>query len=164
MYEGVSSYDKSFIDDIGINNNSESIIRAMINLGKTLGLEVVAEGVETKRQLDFLQLNQCQIIQGYFFSKPLSLADMTNYIETMVLNFYDAFEIAKQYETNTDKKEFGLRIPVRPVNEAERVKTLHALNILDTPPEERFDRITRLAKKLFDVSIALVSLVDSERQ
>ena len=54
--------------------------------------------------------------------------------------------------------------PAKPTNEQERVHALHALNILDTQPEERFDRLTRLAKRLFDVPIALVSLVDSNRQ
>ncbi len=54
--------------------------------------------------------------------------------------------------------------PDLPENEATRVDTLRALNILDTSPEERFDRLTRLAKRLFGVPIALVSLVDADRQ
>ncbi|MDE1770666.1 MAG: GAF domain-containing protein, partial [Thaumarchaeota archaeon] len=49
-------------------------------------------------------------------------------------------------------------------NEKERVVALHALGVLDTPQEERFDRITTMAQILFNVPIALVSLVDSERQ
>lgn len=48
--------------------------------------------------------------------------------------------------------------------ESERIQALHDLNVLDTPPEERFDRLTRLARRLFDVPIALVSLVDEDRQ
>ena len=54
--------------------------------------------------------------------------------------------------------------PASPKNEECRLASLHSLRILDTEPEERFDRITRLAKKLFNVPIALVSLVDEERQ
>ncbi|WP_416769697.1 diguanylate cyclase [Pseudomonas sp. RHF3.3-3] len=54
--------------------------------------------------------------------------------------------------------------PKKPANETARVEKLRSLNILDTPPEERFDRLTRLAKRLFDVPIALVSLVDENRQ
>ena len=54
--------------------------------------------------------------------------------------------------------------PAKPALEDERMHALHALNILDTQPEERFDRLTRLARRLFDVPIALVSLVDSNRQ
>ena len=55
-------------------------------------------------------------------------------------------------------------IPEKPTDEASRIETLRALNILDTSAEERFDRLTRLAKRLFGVPIALVSLVDEDRQ
>lgn len=48
--------------------------------------------------------------------------------------------------------------------EQERVKALHALAVLDTPQEDRFDRFTRLAAAAFDVPTALVSLVDTDRQ
>lgn len=51
-----------------------------------------------------------------------------------------------------------------PEDEAQRLAALHSLGILDTPPEERFDRLTRLAAALFDVPVALVSLVDHDRQ
>jgi diguanylate cyclase (GGDEF)-like protein len=54
--------------------------------------------------------------------------------------------------------------PPIPINESTRLDTLRALNILDTSPEERFDRLTRLAKRLFGVPIALISLVDENRQ
>ena len=51
-----------------------------------------------------------------------------------------------------------------PPNEAKRVEALQRLGLLDTPPEERFDRLTRLAHRLFGVPTALLSLVDSDRQ
>ena len=54
--------------------------------------------------------------------------------------------------------------PAQPTDEHQRLSTLRAYNILDTLPEERFDRLTRLARRLFDVPIALVSLVDMNRQ
>lgn len=54
--------------------------------------------------------------------------------------------------------------PVNTADEAERLQVLEALMLLDTPVEERFDRVTRVARHLFGVKIALVSLVDSERQ
>ena len=57
-----------------------------------------------------------------------------------------------------------MKTPDIPDNERQRLQTLKALNILDTPPEERFDRLTRLAKRLFGVPIALVSLIDDDRQ
>jgi len=54
--------------------------------------------------------------------------------------------------------------PATPVDEATRIGALRALDILDGAPEERFDRLTRLAKRLFGVPIALVSLIDTNRQ
>ena len=57
-----------------------------------------------------------------------------------------------------------MQIPERPENEERRLRTLRSLDVLDTLPEDRFDRLTRLAKRMFDVPIALVSLVDENRQ
>lgn len=57
-----------------------------------------------------------------------------------------------------------MKKPEIPQNEQFRLKTLRSLDVLDTPPEERFDRLTRLAKRMFGVPIALVSLVDENRQ
>ncbi len=57
-----------------------------------------------------------------------------------------------------------MKEPSIPENEALRLATLKSLNVLDTPAEERFDRVTRMAKRMFRVPIALVSLVDEDRQ
>ena len=57
-----------------------------------------------------------------------------------------------------------MKKPDIPQDEPGRLETLRSLSILDTPPEERFDRLTRMAKRLFGVPIALVSLVDENRQ
>lgn len=57
-----------------------------------------------------------------------------------------------------------MQSPAIPNNEKSRLETLRALKILDSNPEERFDRLTRLAKRLFGSSIALISLVDADRQ
>lgn len=54
--------------------------------------------------------------------------------------------------------------PAIPSDETRRLQTLRDLRLLDTPPEERFDRVTRLAKQVFSTQIALVSLVDADRQ
>ena len=55
-------------------------------------------------------------------------------------------------------------VPGKPANEAARIQALQGLDLLDSAPEERFDRLTRLAKRLFNVPIALVTLVDTNRQ
>ena len=57
-----------------------------------------------------------------------------------------------------------MKQPDMPQNESARLGTLHSLGVLDTREEERFDRLTRMARRLFDVPIALVSLVDTNRQ
>jgi EAL domain-containing protein (putative c-di-GMP-specific phosphodiesterase class I) len=57
-----------------------------------------------------------------------------------------------------------MQVPALPLDEAERIVTLHASQLLNTPPDESFDRITRLASRHFDVPIALISLVDEDMQ
>lgn len=57
-----------------------------------------------------------------------------------------------------------MRIAELPANEAARIDALHSLRILDTPREERFDRLTRLARRLFDVPMAVVTMIDVHRQ
>jgi len=63
--------DKSFIDDITTNKKDRAIAESIINIAKGLDIEVLAEGVETKDQYELLEQMGCEIIQGYYFSKPL---------------------------------------------------------------------------------------------
>jgi len=63
--------DKSFIQDVGIDKHDAAIIMAIIDLAHSLSLKVIAEGVETQEQLDFLERNKCDRVQGYLFSVPL---------------------------------------------------------------------------------------------
>ncbi|MDD5753644.1 MAG: EAL domain-containing protein, partial [Methylococcales bacterium] len=67
----VLKIDKSFIDDIPHHADDMAIASAIISMGQTLGFKVLAEGVETVAQLDFLQLKGCDIYQGYIKSKPI---------------------------------------------------------------------------------------------
>jgi diguanylate cyclase (GGDEF)-like protein len=63
--------DRSFIVETPGSRDSAAIVVAIIAMARSLGLEVVAEGVETQEQADFLLRNQCRLMQGYFFSPPL---------------------------------------------------------------------------------------------
>lgn len=64
--------DKSFIDDIAQHNDEMPIVASIIALAKNLKLHTVAEGVETKAQVQYLERMGCELIQGYYFSKPVS--------------------------------------------------------------------------------------------
>jgi diguanylate cyclase (GGDEF)-like protein/PAS domain S-box-containing protein len=63
--------DKSFVNDVTTDPDDQAITQAIISMAHSLKLEVVAEGVETKEQLELLRSQSCDIIQGYLFSKPL---------------------------------------------------------------------------------------------
>lgn len=69
--------DRSFVRDIAADSDDASITRAVITMAHHLKLKVVAEGVETPEQLALLISHQCDIIQGYFFSRPLPVAEMS---------------------------------------------------------------------------------------
>ncbi|MEM9511386.1 MAG: EAL domain-containing protein [Cyanobacteria bacterium P01_E01_bin.48] len=63
--------DQSFVRDVADNDTAAAIAEAVITLGQGLRLCVLAEGVETEEQLDFLRSRDCDVIQGYWFSRPL---------------------------------------------------------------------------------------------
>jgi EAL domain-containing protein (putative c-di-GMP-specific phosphodiesterase class I) len=74
--------DGYFIKSIGNDKSAENIIHSIINMAHALDLEVVAEAVENKNQLDFLRELDCDYAQGYYFAKPESRANIINWINT----------------------------------------------------------------------------------
>jgi EAL domain-containing protein (putative c-di-GMP-specific phosphodiesterase class I) len=74
--------DQSFIHELGSNREAEAIVRAMLQLGKALGLRIVAEGVETGKQRQFLVNEGCDEIQGFWFSQPLRAGDFLKLLQT----------------------------------------------------------------------------------
>lgn len=70
--------DRAFVSKITDDSSSEPVIEAIIALGHSLGMQIVAEGVETESQRDFLKYKGCDIAQGFWYSKPLSSGDMSN--------------------------------------------------------------------------------------
>jgi diguanylate cyclase (GGDEF)-like protein/PAS domain S-box-containing protein len=75
--------DKSFIDDMTTDQNDANIVETIILMAKNLGIEVVAEGVETKEQFELLAKYKCDLIQGYYYAKPMPMKDLILYLEDM---------------------------------------------------------------------------------
>jgi EAL domain-containing protein (putative c-di-GMP-specific phosphodiesterase class I) len=75
--------DKSFVDDVVDNRQNQGIVRAVISMARSLGLDILAEGVEEYDQVAFIHGEGCTNIQGYYFSKPLKRDDFISYLSTV---------------------------------------------------------------------------------
>jgi len=73
--------DKSFIDHVTEDGEDASFARMVISISKSLNLDLIAEGVETLEQMEFLKNEGCRLIQGYYFSKPLTPGDALGYLK-----------------------------------------------------------------------------------
>ena len=74
--------DQSFVRDLVTDRNDAAIVKSIITLGRQFHLHVVAEGVETQEQMNFLRVNGCDEIQGYYFSRPLPADEFAQFIGT----------------------------------------------------------------------------------
>ena len=72
--------DKSFIDDIATDTKAREIVKFLIGLCKINGMEVIAEGVDNKDQVEILKKNKCDTIQGFYYSKALSKQDFEKFL------------------------------------------------------------------------------------
>lgn len=127
--------DKSFVMTAQQSRESRLVIQAIIELAHSLDMKVIAEGIEDYPTLQFLQQLGCDKAQGYFIGRPVPAEKVNEWLK---------------------QRKLAL--------EQQRLKALDILKIMDTPAEQRFDRITRLAKRMFDVPIALITLLDEDRQ
>jgi diguanylate cyclase (GGDEF)-like protein/PAS domain S-box-containing protein len=78
--------DRSFVNDLESDPNDAAIVHTIITMGHTLGLDVIAEGVETAAQLDYLRAHGCHAFQGYFFSRPLPVAEFEAALRANTVN------------------------------------------------------------------------------
>ena len=76
--------DKSFVSELADNPDDQAIAMAVISLGHKLNLKVIAEGVETEQQCQFLRENECDEMQGYLFSKPVTAEEIARLVELHV--------------------------------------------------------------------------------
>jgi len=87
--------DRSFIKDIGMDEQDEELIRTILAISKTMSIQVIAEGAETVEQLKFLDENQVDNIQGYYFSKPIqaqAISDALNSNDDIYKEQFERFE------------------------------------------------------------------------
>ena len=77
----VLKIDKAFVDDIGTGVRQGALVRAIVMMAHSLGLTVVAEGVETEVQRAFLERHSCDLYQGHLLSRPLPSGDMQRYLK-----------------------------------------------------------------------------------
>ncbi|HBX36441.1 MAG TPA: diguanylate cyclase [Pseudohongiella sp.] len=127
--------DKSFVTTLSQHKESRTVVKAIIDLGHGLGLYTAAEGIENFDTLEYLRSIGCDLAQGYAIKEPLDAEGIHEWLSSQHRD-----------------------------DEQHRLGVLHSLGLLDTPSDERFDRITRLATRLFNVPISLFSLVDENRQ
>jgi EAL domain-containing protein (putative c-di-GMP-specific phosphodiesterase class I) len=96
----VIKIDKSFIFGMLENHSDFQIITSTITMVKGLGLKVVAEGVETQAQLRSLSENDCDVIQGYYYSKPIPEKDLFRHLEQHISNGFWKVPKHKNYSNN----------------------------------------------------------------
>ncbi|WP_214828822.1 EAL domain-containing protein [Exiguobacterium algae] len=149
--------DRSFISQLDQENGLKEyeIVKLIVSLAKKLNLEVTAEGVETEAQYQVVQQLGCDDVQGYFFSRPMLPTDIA-----------PALDILHAQHAVLSKTSVGKRLLKPSLNESEteRLKTILRLEILNTPQEERYDRITRLVTKTLQVPIAFISIMTTDQQ
>jgi EAL domain-containing protein (putative c-di-GMP-specific phosphodiesterase class I) len=100
--------DQTFMRDIASQPAAETVLRNIINLGRNLGLSCVAEGVETRQQLDYLQQQKCPEIQGYLYSRALPAGDCATLLRSGKPDFLNS--------PDEPAKSFGVaELPPTPV-------------------------------------------------
>lgn len=78
--------DQSFVRDLSVDEDDKAIVKSIIYLSKAMNLKVIAEGVETHEQKNFLQKQGCKEIQGYLYSKPVPADEMTKLLDSKFIN------------------------------------------------------------------------------
>jgi len=102
--------DRSFIQDIGNDDCDEEIIKIVIAVAKKMSLELVAEGVETKEQLAFLYNEECDVIQGFYFSKPVTAQSFVKYLIDSDSLFLSEFNRFEQHLTSIEPAKIKMKL------------------------------------------------------
>lgn len=78
--------DQSFVQHLFVEKHGEAIVETILSMGQNLGLELIAEGVETEEQMTFLKHHHCHQVQGYYISKPLPAEEFSQLVQNRELN------------------------------------------------------------------------------
>jgi diguanylate cyclase (GGDEF)-like protein len=81
---GAVKIDRTFLDEVPHNPGSATLVETIIVMAHALGKRVVAEGIETIEQLDFLRERRCDLVQGFYLARPLAAADMTDLLQARI--------------------------------------------------------------------------------
>ena len=79
--------DRAFVSDLQTNTHNACIVQAVISIGKSLRMSVVAEGVETEAQADILKHLNCDELQGYLIAKPMQAADIARFLDSSMTRY-----------------------------------------------------------------------------
>ncbi|HSP27603.1 MAG TPA: EAL domain-containing protein, partial [Ilumatobacteraceae bacterium] len=139
--------DTSFVAGLGTESRATAIVRSVVSLGRELGLEVVAEGIETEAQRSQLLDLHCRLGQGWLFSPALG---------------YD--DLVARYAADGTPSTSDLVEGSPATDELMRRSALRACRILDTDPEPSFDALAQLASQVLSVPMAVISFVDTDRE
>jgi EAL domain-containing protein (putative c-di-GMP-specific phosphodiesterase class I) len=86
--------DQSFVRDVPHDTDDSTIVRTIVDMGRTMDMEVIAEGVETREQFDFLRKHGCHYAQGHFFGEAISSDD---YLSLMIAQEMGASGVSRLF-------------------------------------------------------------------
>jgi len=135
--------DRSFISGLGVEAGDTAIVRSVINLGRELGLQVVAEGVETESQRAQLLALNCRLAQGWLFGYPFPVDEVLQTLRS---------------------PRAAAPLPEDAGVERMRLDALEACRVLDTSAEDAYDALVQLAARILEMPMALISLVHEDRE
>ena len=88
--------DRSFVQNIKKQNDKEPLVDMIISMARHLKLKVIAEGIETDEQLNYLQMKKCEIIQGYLISKPIDFRELIENYRAIQKSAMEKFKLVDQ--------------------------------------------------------------------
>lgn len=91
----VLKLDRSFFSDLD-NRKARNVITSIVRMSEGLGITIVAEGIETKNQICYLDTIKCSTVQGYFFSRPLPVCEFEKWVESFIISDYMGLFYKKQ--------------------------------------------------------------------